>query len=97
MKILTTEEIEDLKENIQNLIHCQTKAEGKLLAQKLRFKSDNLANRIDPYNKGKLDEAISYALEASGQVKNKEHWAEQSSRSWYLFESNLKFVGKNKS
>jgi hypothetical protein len=45
---------------------------------------------IDPYLSGKLGEVISYAKEASGRARNKQHWISCVEQSWYVFENGVK-------
>lgn len=82
-------DIRKLKNSIDSLVYASTKAEAKPIYNKLNFEASQLSEEIDPYALGKLKEAISHAMSASGQVRDKAHWESCMKRSWYVFESNV--------
>ena len=78
-------ELNELKDQIDNLVYAGTKKDAKPLCNRLEFKASNLTGKIDPYYLGKLKEAIRFAMSASGQVPDKDHWRSCMERSWYTF------------
>ena len=78
-------DLNELKENINSLVNASTKNEAKPLYRKLIFKLSTLEAEVGSYLLGKLKQAINYANEASGQVKDKEHWRLCMEKSWYTF------------
>ena len=82
-------ELNAFKDQIDNLVYAETKRDAKPLGNRLAFKASTLAGEIDPYYLGKLREAINFAMEASGQVREKEHWRSCMERSWYTFKCGL--------
>ena len=88
---MTTSELTNLWEDIENIINAPTKAEAKLLVSHLRIQTSKIKADINnPYFKNKLDEVIIYAEEASGRVKNKEQMASSAKQSWYVFKNKIK-------
>ena len=82
-------ELNKLKDQIDNLVYAGTKKDAKPLHNRLTFKASNLAGEIDPYYLGKLREAINFAMEASGRVRDKEHWRSCMEKSWYTFKGGV--------
>ena len=82
-------EVIELKDLINELVHARTKKDAKSLHNRLNCKASNLAGKIDPYYLGKLSEAINFAMDASGQVSDKEHWRSCMERSWYVFKGGI--------
>lgn len=79
--------IKELKKLLDKAAYAPTKKDAKPIIKLLEFTLSHLGDEVDPYHFGKLGEAISYAEEASGRVKNKEHWIQSMESSWYVFES----------
>jgi hypothetical protein len=82
-------ELEDIRELIDLVIYSSTKADAKPVIRRLNFAISNVKPKLDPYLAGKLSEAASYAAEASGQARNKEHWISCMEQSWYVFKSHV--------
>jgi len=82
-------DIRKLKNSIDSLVYASTKADAKPIYNKLNFEASRVSSDIDDYTLGKLNEAINYAMSASGQVNDKAHWEACMERSWYVFESNV--------
>jgi hypothetical protein len=83
-------QLENVRELIELVIHASTKADAKPYIKRLDFAVSNFKPKLDPYFAGKLSEAATYAKEASGQVRNKEHWISCMEDSWYVFESHIR-------
>ena len=87
---MNIEDIDEIKKLIHELINAYSKNDAQRYVSRLEFiKSINKYN-ISPYSFEKLSQAINYAKQASGQVKNKEHWANNSEQSFYLFEREVR-------
>lgn len=69
--------------------HAPTKAAAKQPLSTLRSILATHRADLPGYTAGKLSEAISCASEASGQVKNKEHWVTAMHGAWYVFKSDV--------
>ena len=82
--------LDKLRELVDAVMYSPTKKDAKDLVRRLEFMASQLSRDLDGYLSGKLDEAVSYAKEASGQVRNKEHWISNVERSWYVFEIGVK-------
>lgn len=77
----------ELRNLVDKIIYAPTKTDAKPLIGRLKFVASELKNNLDPYIFGKLNEVIAYADQASGRVKNKEHWICCVDQSWYVFEN----------
>lgn len=86
---MNMEQLKDIRNLIELVIHARTKADAKPYVNRLDFAVSH-AKLLDPYFARKLSEAATYAKEASGQVTNKEHWISCMESSWYVFESHIK-------
>lgn len=95
MNELAKNELDELEELLYALVNANTKSVGKEIRKKLEFKASSYYERLDPYVRGKLKEAINYAGEASGQDREKAHWELQSQQSWYVFRSNISKTKNN--
>jgi hypothetical protein len=82
-------ELEGIRELIELVVHASTKASAKPYLGRLNFAISNVKPKLDPYFAGKLSEAADYAAEASGQVRNKDHWISCMEQSWYVVESHV--------
>jgi hypothetical protein len=82
-------EVTELKGQIDNIVYARTKNDAKPLYKRLVYKTSNLEDEITPYHLGKLREAIDFAMEASGQVNDKEHWRSCMESSWYVFKNGV--------
>tara|TARA_R110002012_G_scaffold145386_1_gene303673 strand:+ start:296 stop:586 length:291 start_codon:yes stop_codon:yes gene_type:complete len=87
--IYDDEQISEVWELLDNTINARVKRDAKPFLQRLRFISCSLSGRVDPYSIEKLNMAISSAEQASGQVSNKEHWAQNAYQGWHLFKYNV--------
>lgn len=86
------EKIKELQKLIDEVIYSPTKKDAQISVRRLEFMASDLNSEVDGYLSGKLREVISYAKEASGQSKNKDHWISQVERCWYVFENGLKEI-----
>ena len=77
----------EFRDLVDEIIYAPTKADAKPLISRLKFAASGLKNDLDPYIFSKLNEVIAYADQASGRVKNKEHWISCVDQSWYVFEN----------
>ncbi|MFV2044836.1 MAG: hypothetical protein ACC700_16570, partial [Anaerolineales bacterium] len=82
--------IEKLRELVDAVIYAPTKKDAKDPIRRLEFMASHIKGDIDGCLSGKLSEVVSYAKEASGQVRNKEHWISNVKQSWYVFENGVK-------
>lgn len=82
--------LEKLRELVDAVMYAPTKKDAKDLIRRLEFMASHMMSDLDGYLSGKLGEVVSYAKEASGQVRNKEHWISNVKRSWYVFENGVK-------
>jgi len=82
--------LEKLRELVDAVMYAPTKKDAKNLIRRLEFMASYMKSDLDGYLSGKLSEIVSYAKEASGQVRNKEHWISNIERSWYVFENGVK-------
>jgi hypothetical protein len=87
---LDSNRLKELRQLVEQVMHASTKKEAQHPIRRLEFMASTLRGEIDSYLSGKLGEVISYAKEASGQVKNKEHWTSCVERCWYVFESRIR-------
>ena len=87
---MNMEQLKDIRKLIELVIHARIKADAKPHVNRLDFAVLHVKPTLDPYFAGKLREAATYAKEASGQVRNKEHWISCMERSWYVFESHIR-------
>ena len=86
---MEVKKLSELKEMIEEVAYASTKNDAARLIRKLEFKTSGLRNEIEPYPYKKLKEAINYAKNASGQVKNKERSLFCMESAWYVFESEV--------
>ena len=87
---MNEEELSKIKSLINELIYSSTKNDGEKPFAALKSQILQYQGEIDSYLLGKLKESVNYAREASGRVKDKEHWIEMSERSLYTFENGIK-------
>lgn len=87
---MNDKELTELRDLIDEVIYSSTKADAKPFLNQLKRQALGIKKNIDPYISGKLNEVIAYADEASGRVKNKEHWISCVEQSWYVFENGCK-------
>jgi hypothetical protein len=83
-------ELETLKEMVNLVVYAPTKNDAQIPIRNLENMASNFKDDLDGYLSGKLNQVISYAIEASGRVKDKEHWIFQVEQSWYVFEGGAK-------
>ena len=87
--IMNKNDIDDLRVLLNEIMYARTKKEAEHPIRRMESIASHLKEKIDGYHFGKLEEAISYAKDAAGQVKNKEHCISCSESSWYVFESGM--------
>lgn len=83
------DQISEVWDMLDSAINARVKRDAKPFLQRLRSISSSLSGRVDPYAIEKLNMAISSAEQASGQVSNKEHWAQNAYQGWHLFKYNV--------
>jgi len=88
---MTEEEINELRGLVDRLICSSSKDDAIRPCRRLELSASMISDRISPYALHKLREVISYAKEASGQPRDKEHWVLCADSSWHAFEG-LVFV-----
>lgn len=89
MTLIEANSLVELKDLLERIMHAPTKSSANQDIKKLEFKSSMLRNAVAPYAYEKLSQAIIYSKQASGQVKDKQHWIDCSFRAWYLFEREI--------
>jgi hypothetical protein len=82
--------LKDLRKAVEELVYSSTKSTAKAPASHLEYLVSNVSGNLEPYFFEKLREVVIYAKEASGQVKNKEHWINNVNQSWYIFENGVR-------
>ena len=82
--------LKELRKLVDEVVYASTKKDAQSPLRRLEFEASMLRGVTDPYLSGKLGEVINYAKEASGRVKNKQHWISCVEQSWYVFENGLK-------
>lgn len=77
--------LEKLRELVDAVMYAPTKKDANDPIRRLEFMASHMKGDLDGYLSGKLSEVVSYAKdakEASGQVRNKEHWISVCLREW---------------
>jgi hypothetical protein len=82
--------LKELRLLVDKIIYASTKKDAQHPLKRLEFKSSELKGTIDPYLSLKLGEVISFAQEASGRVKSKQHWISCVEQCWISFENGVK-------
>jgi hypothetical protein len=82
--------LKELRQLVDEIMYSSTKKDAHYPLKRLEFKSSELKGNINPYLSGKLSEVISFAQEASGRVRNKQHWISCVEQCWYVFERGVK-------
>ena len=85
------EDLSNLKSLFEQAEFASTKSDAAKSVKQLEFACSTL--KLDPYPRTKLSEAINYAKQASGQVKDKEHWVSCMKDAWNSFEREVKVYG----
>ncbi len=80
----------ELRQLVDEVMYAATKKDAARPLRRLEFVAAEIKGMIDNYLSGELGEVITYAKEASGKVKNKEHWISCVEQSWYVFENGVK-------
>lgn len=87
---MNAKDVAELRSLIDRVILAPTKAIAKPDVQRLEFLHSTCKHTTNGYLAGKLGEAIGYAKQASGSVRDKEHWTACMEQSWYVFENHIK-------
>jgi len=66
--------LKKLRELVEAVMYAPTKKDAQEPLRRLKFMASTMKGDLDDYLSGKLGEVIGYAMEASGKVKNKNHW-----------------------
>ncbi|MEC4888566.1 MAG: hypothetical protein RI101_00770 [Nitrospira sp.] len=83
--------LKELRQLVDEVMYAATKKEARSSVRRLEFVASDMKSAIDSYLSGKLSEIVSFAKEASGNVKGKGHWISCVERSWYVFEGGVKW------
>ncbi len=75
--------LKELRQLVDQIMYASTKKEAQYSIRRLEFMASMARSEIDPYLSGKLGEVISFAKEASGRVKDKDHWVRCVEECWY--------------
>lgn len=79
--------LKEIRRLVDEVMYASTKKEAQNSTRRLEFLASGVRGTIGGYLSGKLSEVVIYAKEASGRVKNKEHWISCVEQSWYVFEN----------
>lgn len=79
---MNNKDLEEFRELIDEVIYASTKSEAKLPIKKLKFFVNQLNGKVDNYLHGVMEKIVNHAVEASGQVKNKDHWISNVEDNW---------------
>lgn len=82
--------VKKIRSFVDDVLFAPTKAAAKTHLRKLESEVSILTVSLQPYAREKLRQVVTYSSEASGQVKNKEHWIRCTEQAWYLFEREIK-------
>jgi hypothetical protein len=88
--IMDKNRLTELRQLVEQVMHAPTKKDAQKSIRRLEFAASSVKGEIDGYLYDKLIEVICYAKEASGQVKNKDHWISCAKQCWYIFENGIK-------
>ena len=84
---MNSDALNKIRDLVNEVMYSSTNKDAQGAIRRLEFMASGLRGDLDGYSFGKLSEVIGYAKEASGQVKNKEHWVSNVEQSWYVFEN----------
>jgi len=84
---MNKKELSELRELVELVIYSHSKRDAQPYISRLEFLASQVKSGIDSYLSGKVSEVVSYAKQASGQVKDKQHWISCMEASWYVLES----------
>jgi hypothetical protein len=76
---------------VDEAIYASTKNTAQSSISRLESLADHLATELEPYAYEKLCDLISFTKDASGQVRDKEHWMANVKQVMYKFERNFDF------
>ena len=79
--------LDEHRQLVDDVVYASTKKEAQHPLNRLKFLAARLQANMDPYSARKLDQVISYAEEASGRVRDKQHWINQVDQCWYVFKN----------
>lgn len=82
--------LKELRQLVEEVMCASTKKEARNSVRRLEFLASCMKSTTDSYLSGKLSEIVSFAKEASGNVKGKDHWISCVEQSWYVFEGGVK-------
>lgn len=81
--------LNEIRNLINHVMYAPTKKDAQHPLSILEFKQSNLEGIISSYLYEKLGEVISFAKEASGKSKDKEHWISCVEKNWSIFETGI--------
>jgi hypothetical protein len=79
----------EIRALVEQVINSNSKSDAKPYIARLELAASHAKSGLDSYFSEKLSEVVNYAKDASGQVKNKEHWISCMESSWYVLESHI--------
>lgn len=83
------QKLSEIRELVEQVIYSSSKIDAKPYISRLEFAASHARSGLDSYFSGKLNEVVSYAKEASGQAKNKDHWISCMESCWCVLESHV--------
>ncbi|MGI2024842.1 hypothetical protein [Shewanella glacialipiscicola] len=90
------EKLKQLRELIDQVANSSTKKNAAPSIRKLDFMVSNIVGHLNGYTAGKLREAVRYAKDAAGQVKNRDSLISTMENSWSVFEGDVRFGDSGK-
>lgn len=87
---LTDAEIKHLRGLVDEVVDASSKAAAKEPTRRLEFAESEIRGRVSGAMATKFGEVVSYAKQASGKPRDKEHWQSAWRASWSVFVSGVK-------
>jgi hypothetical protein len=82
-------DFKEFRKLVEAVMYSDTKKESQKPIERLQFMAAQMKGDLNGYAKGILKKVVNYAKEASGRVKNKDHWISLVEENWYLLKSEI--------
>ncbi|MBU1138815.1 MAG: hypothetical protein KKA76_07555 [Proteobacteria bacterium] len=86
---MNIKDLEEFRVLIDAVIYAPTKKDAKFPIKKLEFFVSQLNGKVENYLHGVMKTIVNHAKEASGQVKNKDHWVSNVEDNWNYLKMEL--------
>ena len=86
---MTEDTLSELRDLIDEVILSSSKANAINSTIKLEKLVSHINNDLKQQHVNTLNKIVAYAKEASGRVKDKDHWISQVNQSWYVFSNEV--------